>query len=77
MTGFRRKRPRARSALLVLLMGCVSAQANTDEESMPGMALLEFLADWETADGQWLDPVDLEAPDEPAPSDGADEVPYE
>ena len=58
-------------------MGCMSIQADTDEEALPGMALLEFLADWETADGQWLDPVDLEAPSEPIAEDGTDEVPHE
>ena len=77
MTGYRRKRRQARLVLLVLLMGGMAAQSNADEEALPGMALLEFLAEWETADGQWLDPVDLEDPAEQAPDDADAGVPHE
>lgn len=42
--------------------------AETADES-PSMELLEFLADWETDDGQWIDPeeineIDLQVPEE-------------
>ena len=77
MTGYRRKRQRARSALLVLLMSCMTAHVNADEAVLPGMALLEFLADWETEDGNWFDPVDLEVPEEPVADDSEAEVPHE
>ena len=77
MTGYRRKRGQARLALLVLLMGCMAAQANADEEGLPGMALLDFLVEWETADGQWVDPVDLEDPAGQASDDADAEVPHE
>ena len=77
MTGYRRKSGQARLVLLAWLMGCMAAQSNADEESLPGMALLEFLAEWETTDGQWLDPVDLEEPAQQAPDDADAEVPHE
>ncbi len=30
------------------------------DEAMPSLEMLEFLADWETVDGQWIDPAILE-----------------
>ncbi|GAB4300371.1 MAG: hypothetical protein Kow0096_20380 [Thiohalomonadaceae bacterium] len=32
------------------------------EEEAPSPELLEFLGSFETADGQWLDPMDLDVP---------------
>jgi hypothetical protein len=29
------------------------------EDSAPSMELLEFLGEWETDDGEWLDPIKL------------------
>lgn len=29
-------------------------------DELPDADLLEFLADWETSDGQWIDPTTLE-----------------
>ncbi len=29
-------------------------------QSMPSLELLEFLGDWETENGQWIDPQDLD-----------------
>ena len=34
--------------------------ASEEEENLPSMEFLEFLADWSDDDGEWLDPVDLE-----------------
>jgi len=31
-----------------------------DAEELPDAELLEFLADWESEDGQWIDPTTLE-----------------
>jgi hypothetical protein len=31
-----------------------------DDASMPSMELLEFLGEWETEDGEWLDPILLD-----------------
>jgi hypothetical protein len=31
-----------------------------DDMSMPSMELLEFLGEWETEDGDWIDPVLLD-----------------
>ncbi len=31
-----------------------------DDTSMPSMALLEFLGEWETEDGDWIDPILLD-----------------
>ncbi len=60
MTGYPRKTRRARLAGILLMSACC-AQSLADDD-LPGMALLEFLAEWETADGQWIDPVELDDP---------------
>jgi len=31
-----------------------------EETEMPSLELLEFLGDWETDDGEWIDPEELE-----------------
>ena len=31
-----------------------------DDASMPSMELLEFLGEWETEDGEWVDPILLD-----------------
>ena len=59
MTGYPRKMRRARLAGLLLMSACC-AQCLADDDELPGMALLEFLAEWETPDGQWVDPVELD-----------------
>ncbi len=52
---------RVSRAVLVLALCVCSAQAQAlNEESEPDMALLEFLGEWETEDGEWLDPTSLE-----------------
>ena len=41
---------------------------------MPSLELLEFLGDWETDDGEWIDPEEL---DQIAVSDQEQEQEYE
>jgi len=45
--------------LLALLAPLHAAPAGADEPSAPSLELLEFLGDWETEDGEWVDPGDL------------------
>ena len=46
---------------LLLLLGLMSlAPAGAEDVAEePSMELLEFLGDWETQDGEWLDPLQL------------------
>ncbi len=54
----------------VLLLGLLStpawaqepeqARKTSDESEIPSLELLEFLGDWETDDGEWIDPEELE-----------------
>ena len=55
---------------MVLLLGLLSSPAWTQEPDqvglpledaeMPSLELLEFLGDWETDDGEWINPGELE-----------------
>jgi hypothetical protein len=38
--------------LLVLMVGTGATSA---DDTMPSMAFLEFLGEWESADGEWMD----------------------
>ena len=50
------------SALLVLaLAGSLHAGA-TDDGAMADESFLMFLADWETAQGDWQDPLEFDGP---------------
>jgi hypothetical protein len=31
-----------------------------EEEEQPSLEMLEFLADWETSEGRWIDPTELD-----------------
>lgn len=43
-------------ALLVLLLSiALDAKASSDDK--PSMELLEFLGEWQTKDGEWVDPM--------------------
>ena len=54
----------------VLLLGLLSSPAlaqepgsvreSTENTEMPSLEFLEFLGDWETDDGEWIDPEELE-----------------
>lgn len=59
MTGYPRKKRLARPALLFMMASVCSFPATAGDDSLPAMELLEFLADWETTDGQWVDPLEL------------------
>ena len=62
---------------MLLLMSVYATVNASEEDSLPGMALLEFLAEWETADGQWVDPVELDEADDTAVDEAAPEVPHD
>ncbi len=61
---------KARLWSTVLLLGLLSSPAfaqepgqareSTEDTEMPSLELLEFLGDWETDDGEWIDPEELE-----------------
>lgn len=56
---------------LLLGMSC-SCMVWADEDTAPSMAFLEFLGEWETDEGEWIDPQILESMEAETP---ADEVP--
>jgi hypothetical protein len=60
-----------------MLMSMCTIVNASEEDGLPGMALLEFLAEWETADGQWIDPVELDEADDPSLDGTAREVPHD
>ena len=41
-------------------MTSLFAEDQTNNELMPSMAFLEFLGEWETEEGEWIDPMELE-----------------
>ncbi len=49
---------------LFLLLHCSMSSSFAEEqiadEIMPSMAFLEFIGEWETDEGEWVDPLDLE-----------------
>ena len=65
----RRRTATALTALLLTTAATAQPAPDADEEAPdapPSLELLEFLADWESADGQWVDPrhLGLEAPED-------------
>ena len=50
---------------LLILAGLCTLPAHATEEEAPDMALLEFLAEFETESGEWVDPTELENMDIP------------
>lgn len=42
-----------RAAIVLFLV--VGAGATSADDTMPSMAFLEFLGEWESADGEWMD----------------------
>ena len=68
MTGYPRKKRLARPAALLMMVSVCSFPVTAGDDSLPAMELLEFLADWETTDGRWVDPLELEElPETPVP----------
>ena len=61
---------KARLWSAVLLLGLLSTPAlaqepgqvreESENTEMPSLEFLEFLGDWETDDGEWIDPEELE-----------------
>jgi len=50
--------------LLLMILHSPVLQAETQQDDdAPSLELLEFLGEWETGDGEWLDPEDLEDED--------------
>ena len=51
--------------MVILMMGVAVSAGTVDDESgqAPSMALLEFLGEWETEEGEWIDPELLEDED--------------
>ena len=46
--------------LVVSVTGSRPGLAEQVNDDIPSLEMLEFLADWETADGQWIDPAILQ-----------------
>jgi len=46
--------------ILVSATGARPGFAEQPDDDIPDLEMLEFLADWETADGQWIDPATLQ-----------------
>lgn len=64
------------SAVGVLMLLALHVHAETGQaemEELPSAELLEFLADWETEDSQWLDPLELESMPTITRAQGGDE----
>lgn len=61
---------KARLLSMALLLGMLTTPASAQEpgpvalppedSEMPSLELLEFLGDWETDDGEWIDPEELD-----------------
>ena len=68
--------PRAVGAMLIALCAIIppSGAAAGASEEIPDIELLEFLGAWQTADGEFLDPLLLAgAPDDIPPVENDDE----
>jgi len=42
---------------LILLLLTIALDARADSDEKPSMELLEFLGEWQTKDGEWIDPM--------------------
>lgn len=42
---------------LILLLLTIALDARADSNEKPSMELLEFLGEWQTKDGEWVDPM--------------------
>ena len=49
--------------LSMILFFPISQAENQQEDEAPSLELLEFLGEWETSNGEWLDPAELEDDD--------------
>ena len=46
--------------VLFFSMSLLFAEEQENNEELPSMAFLEFLGEWETDQGEWIDPIELE-----------------
>lgn len=44
-------------ALFIVLLSFAFESKAADEQDTPSMELLEFLGEWQTKDGDWVDPM--------------------
>lgn len=43
-------------------LSCLGSVAwGQEDDAMPDMDLIEFLGEWETGSGEWIDPLEVEA----------------
>ena len=42
-------------------MSSLFAEEQATDQVMPSIAFLEFLGEWETNQGEWIDPIELES----------------
>ena len=49
--------PRTVWALLLLLTPGFASTAPDESREMPSLEMLEYLGEWESSDGQWIDPM--------------------
>ena len=57
------KKMSCRASLAFMMMSFLITSLHADEatnEEMPSMEFLEFLGEWETEEGEWIDPLELE-----------------
>lgn len=47
--------------MLLCSISSISAEEQSNDETMPSIEFLEFLGEWETEQGEWIDPVELES----------------
>ncbi len=70
------KNPVSALALLFAVFGVAHAQdtAPSSDDEKASLELLEFLGEWRTAKGEFIDPIELQDPNEtvaaPAPEEG-------
>ena len=68
-------RPSLILILMILFSPLIQAQTQENDDT-PSLDLLEFLGEWETGDGEWLDPAQLEDNDFAKLMSLTDDVPY-
>ncbi len=53
----------ARVMMLLLISQSTALAESRVSEDSPSLEFLEFLGEWETSDGEWIDPAMLESDD--------------
>ena len=51
--------------LFFLSINNVAGEAVENDEDIPSLELLEFLGEWETENGEWIDPAEMDQIDLP------------